>query len=261
MNEVIYEKKGKVALITLNRPDVRNAFNMAMIDLWHKALEDAKNDEEVRVIVVTGEGKAFCSGGDLPEIQENAAKSAIERKDFLWEGVHKVAFTLQSMDKPVIAAINGAAFGAGLDMALLCDIRLASTKAKLSESYVKVGLVPGNGGTYLLPKLVGLAKAYEMFFTGSVVEAEEAKEIGLVNEVYEPEELMDKAMEMANVIADGPPIQMGMIKRQLLHSVDGNLKDHLDLASSNMSVAMDTEDRKEGFDAFLEKRKPEYKGR
>lgn len=261
MSEVILEKKGRVGLITLNRPEVRNAFNMAMIDRWHEALEEANRDDEIRVVVVTGAGKAFCAGGDLNEIQENAVKSAIERKDFLWKGVHKVAFTLQEMDKPVIAAVNGSAFGAGLDMALLCDIRLASSKAKFSESYVKVGLVPGNGGTYLLPKLVGMSKAMEMFLTASVLDAEEAKQIGLVNQVYSPEELLDKAMEMAETIAAGPPIQMGMIKRQLLQSMNGSLKEHLDYASSNMAVVMDTEDRVEGFNAFVEKRSPEYKGR
>lgn len=259
--EILYEKKDHIATITLHRPEVRNAFNLKMIDQWYKALEQAESDNDVRVIIITGSGSAFCSGGDIKEILENAKKPSIERKNFLWQGVHKVALTLLQMEKPVIAAINGPAFGAGLDMALHCDIRLASENAKFSESYVNIGLIPGNGGTFLLPKIVGMAKAMEMFFTGNVIDAEEAKRIGLVNEVYPEEIFMEKTLEMAKKIADGPPIQIRMIKRQLLQSVEGNLKDHLDLASSNMAVAMDTEDRIEGFNAFFEKRKPIYKGK
>ena len=261
MSEIIYEKIGRIGKIVLNRPEVRNAFNMAMIDKWHTALETAKFDSDIRVIVVTGEGKAFCAGGDLNEIERNSNDTSIERKEFLWKGVHKVAFSLLDLDKPVIAAVNGAAFGAGLDMAMHCDIRLVAASAKLSESYVKVGLVPGNGGTYWLPRLVGMAKAAEMFFTGCIIDATEAKRIGLVNEVYPDEELMSKAMEMAETIADGPPIQMAMIKRQLRQAMNSSLKDHLDFASSNMSIAMDTEDRIEALNAFKEKRKPNFLGR
>lgn len=259
--DLLYEKKGRIGIITLNRPEVRNAFNMSMINNWHMTLEQVKDDPEVRVLIITGAGKAFCAGGDLNEIQENVTKSPIERKDYLWKGIHKIALTLLEIDKPVIAAMNGPAYGAGLDMALLCDIRLASANAQFSESYVKIGLVPGNGGTYLLPKLIGMAKAMELFFTADVIDAEEAKRIGLVNEVYSAEDLLEQAIKMAEKIADGPPIQLGMIKRQLLQSMNGSLKEHLDFASSNMALVMETEDRREAFNAFLEKRKPQFKGR
>lgn len=258
---VLFEQKGNVGIITLNRPKMRNAFNMEMINSWYKILQEIKDNPEIRAIIVTGAGEAFCSGGDLNEIEEVVSRSSIERKNFLWKGVHNVARALLEIDKPVIAAINGPAFGAGLDMALLCDIRLASESAKLCESYVSVGLVPGNGGTYLLPKIVGMAKAMELFFTGDVIDAQEAKRIGLVNEVYPDDQLMNAAMKMAEKIAAGPPIQMAMIKRQLLQSMNGTLTEHLDFASSNMAVAMDTEDRKEAFQAFREKRKPNFKGR
>ena len=260
VSEILIKTNNNVATITLNRPEVRNAFNLTMIDQMERAIKEVKQDKDVKVLVLTGSGQTFCSGGDINEIKEFADKAASKRKDYLKEGIHKISYALLDFDKPVIGALNGSAMGAGLDLALLCDLRVSTMSAKFGETYIKMGLVPGNGGTYLLPRLVGWAKAFELFYTADVINADEAKRIGLVNQVYADDEFRMKIANFAEKIAKGPPIQLAMIKRQLMQSIDKDLKEHLDLASSNMSIALDTEDRREAFQAFKEKRKPNFTG-
>ena len=162
-----------------------------MVTLWRESLIKAKEDPEVRVIIVTGNGDTFCSGGDIREMAEGRLQSW-DMKNFLWEGVHRIVLTIEDLDKPVIAAINGAAMGAGLDMALMCDLRVCSDRAKLAESYIMMGLVPGDGGAYFLPRVVGLAKALELLLTGDVIGPEEALHIGLVNKVVPHDQLLRK---------------------------------------------------------------------
>lgn len=252
--------ENKIQLITLNRPERKNAFNTQMIDEWTSALQHAQNDENVHVIVMTGAGNAFCSGGDVQEMQ-GGNSSRLEAKNFLWENIHRVAFTLQRMDKPVIAAINGAAIGAGLDMALMADIRTMSENAKVSEGYVKVGLVPGDGGAYFLPRMIGQSKALELLWTGRFVSSDEALQLGLVNHVYPAETLLSQTLELARQIADGPQIAIRMVKRAVRQSFKTDLETSLDLISSHMSIITGTEDHREGVTAFLEKRKPNFKGK
>jgi enoyl-CoA hydratase/carnithine racemase len=179
---VLYEVQEHIAIMTLNRPEARNAFSPEMISLWCRFLEEARQDDGISVIIVTGKGDTFCSGGDIREMAEGKLRSW-DMKRFLWEGVHRIALILEDLDKPVIAAINGAAMGAGLDMALMCDLRTCSDRAKLAESYIRMGLVPGDGGAYFLPRLVGIGKALELLLTGDVLTPPEALEIGLVNHV------------------------------------------------------------------------------
>ena len=168
---VLYEVEDHVATITLNRPEARNAFTPEMIRLWRESYERARADDEVRVVVVTGRGDTFCSGGNLRDMADGKLV-AWDMKRFLRDGVHRVALALRDLDKPVLAAINGAAMGAGLDMALMCDLRVCSDRAKLAETYILFGLVPGDGGAYFLPRLVGLAKALELLLTGDPVTPE-----------------------------------------------------------------------------------------
>jgi enoyl-CoA hydratase/carnithine racemase len=257
---ILYEVSENIALLTLNRPEIRNAFSAEMIRLWREYLERAQADAAVRVIVVTGRGDTFCSGGDIREMAEGKRQSW-EMKKFLWEGVHRIALILEDMDKPVIAAINGAAMGAGLDMALMCDLRICSEKAKLAESYILMGLVPGDGGAYYLPRLVGTAKALELFFTGDVVTPQEAAAMGMVNRVVPHERLMEETMNLAAKIAAKPPLALRMTKRAVYQGLTSTLRAHLDYISSHMAIITETKDHREAARAFLEKRKPIFEGK
>ncbi|HEY8449389.1 MAG TPA: enoyl-CoA hydratase-related protein, partial [Bacillota bacterium] len=205
MPELLYERQGAIATLTLNRPEQRNAFTDVMIREWVEALQEARRDDRVHVVVLTGKDPAFCAGGDLKMIQQWQEAPPLERKNFLWAGVHGVPFALADLDKPVIAAVNGAAIGAGCDMALMCDMRIASERAVFAETYLLAGLVPGDGGAYFLPRVVGLSKAFEMLLTCERVDAQEAHRIGLVNRVVPHAELMSRTYEVAEKIAALPP--------------------------------------------------------
>jgi enoyl-CoA hydratase/carnithine racemase len=257
--DLLYAVEGNVATITLNRPDVKNAFSDSMIGLWQESLEKAGADAAVRVVIVTGNGDTFCSGGNIRDMADGKIVSW-DMKKYLWEGVHRIAFALEDLDKPVIAAINGAAMGAGLDMALMCDMRLCSDKARLGETYILMGLVPGDGGAYFLPRLVGAAKALELLLTGEVIDPAEAVRIGLVNRVIPHDSLMNEAMKLAGKIAAMPPQAVRMMKRAVYQSETSTLRAHLDYISSQISLLSETEDHREAARAFLEKRKPTFTG-
>ncbi|ADG06014.1 enoyl-CoA hydratase/isomerase family protein [Kyrpidia tusciae] len=261
-NDILFKKREGIAVITLNRPHRRNAFTPEMIGQWSEFLREVREDPDTHVIVLTGSGdQAFCSGADLVGLEEGTRAKALDRKNELWTHIHRVAFEMEQIDKPTIAAINGVAVGAGLDMALMCDLRFMSRSAKLSEGYVKVGLVPGDGGAYFLPRLVGTAKALELLWTGDFVDAEEALRIGLVNRVYAPDELMEKTLEFARRLASGPEIAIRMIKRAVYQSRNLDLRTALDLISSHFAIIRETEDHKEGIRAMLEHRSPKFVGR
>jgi enoyl-CoA hydratase/carnithine racemase len=182
-------------------------------------------------------------------------------KRFLWEGVHRIALILEDLDKPVLAAINGAAMGAGLDMAMMCDLRICSDRAKLSESYILLGLVPGDGGAYFLPRLVGLGKALELLLTGDVLSPKEALEIGLVNRVVPHDQLMEETRKLAEKIASKPPLAICMTKRAVYQAQSSTLRSHLDYISSQQALLSETNDHQEAAKAFIEKRKPVFKGK
>ncbi len=256
---LLYETEEHVAKIIINRPEAKNAFSPEMISLWREALERAQADQSIRVIVVTGKGDTFCSGGDIRDMAEGKLRSW-DMKNFLWEGVHRIVLALEDTDKPVIAAINGVAMGAGLDMAIMCDLRVCSDKAKMAESYIMMGVAPGDGGAYFLPRLVGIARALELLLTGRVISAKEALDIGLVNRVVPHEKLMEETMSLAKEIAGKPPLALRMIKRAVYQAQRSDLLSHLDYISSQLALLSETKDHQEAARAFLEKRKPHFKG-
>lgn len=198
MSDLLFTVENHVANITLNRPDSYNAFSEEMIEKWIEALETVRDSEEIRAVLVSGNGKAFCTGGDIKEMargggfyksKTDITSTGIARKNSLWKKVQRIPLLLEEIDKPVVAKVHGYAFGAGLDMALMCDIRIVAEGTKMSESYINVGLVPGDGGAYFLPRMVGVDKALDMLWTGKVITAEEAKELGIATYVVPKEEI------------------------------------------------------------------------
>jgi len=258
--DLLYEVKDRVATITLNRPDKLNAFTGPMITAWARALQEAQQDDNVNVVVVTGAGRAFCAGGDVARMGEGEP-SPLDHKNELWEHIHRVPRTLETMDKPVIAMVNGVAVGAGMGMALMCDLRIASDEARFSTGYVKVGLVPGDGDTYFLPRLIGTARALELLWTSDFVDAIHAERLGIVNHVVPAAELREFTYGLAARIAEGPQIPIRMIKRLVYQSLRLDLRTHLDLVSSHMAVVRQTADHAEGVRAFKDKRPPKFRGR
>ena len=244
MAELEYSRDGAVATVLLNRPARKNAFTLTMIDLWRDAYLEARRDDQVRVIVVRGEGDAFCAGVDLDALDSEMGNDPVSYKQFLAERVQRIPLAVEDLDKPIIASISGPAVGAGLDMALMCDLRLAASSARLCESYINIGLVPGAGGCYYLPRIVGMAKAFELLITGDFIDAEEAQRIGLVNQVHGDDELLEKTYELAERIARTPALSLRMMKRTLYQSASTDLRTALELASSNMGIIRSDMDSK-----------------
>lgn len=234
-SDIRQEKAGGIATITLNRPDRRNSFTLTMVDEWVEILRKAEHDDQVHVVVVTGEGSSFCAGADLGEIFEHD-ETPLHRKDRLSRHIQQVGIQVSRMDKPVIAAVNGPAVGAGMDMALMCDIRIASTAATFSAAYVKVGVMPGNGACYYLPRLVGTSSALDLLLTGRTVMSDEAARLGLVSRIVDPADLAGEVTNLAETIAGYPPVLVQMIKRTVRHSVTGTLEASLDLVSSAAAI-------------------------
>ena len=216
----------KIAIITLNRPKYRNAFSQEMLEAWVDALDICRGDPGVNVIILTGEGESFSAGGDVKNFI-SPDLTAWTMKNFLQEKVHRVAHAVQSLGKPLIAAVNGPAYGAGMDMSLLCDMRIASEKASFCESYIKLGLAPGDGGAYLLPRVVGTAKALEWLLTGDIIDADEALRFGLVNMVVPHDKLMETTLKVAKKIGDHSPTAIRMTKNAVYQSLSSNLNNHL----------------------------------
>jgi enoyl-CoA hydratase/carnithine racemase len=254
-----YTVSDRIATITLARPERKNAFTLEMIDAWLGHLNRARHDDGVRVIVLTGAGDAFCSGMDLTVMQQTDS-SPIGRKRLLTDRVRRIGLALDDLDKPTIAAINGVAVGAGLDMALLCDLRVAARSARMSAGYIKVGLVPGDGAAWLLPRLVGPAKAMELLLTGDVVTADEALRLGLVGQVVADGELTAQARLLAAKIAAAPPIQIAMIRRLIRQADNLDLRTHFDLVSSHMGVVASLAVTAEAVAALQERRTGRFIG-
>ncbi len=262
---ILYDVEQGVATITLNKPERMNAFDDQMLGEWHDAISNADRDPDVRVVIITGAGRGFCSGMNVTDeaggrgVLRSEATIA-RRRQSLRNSVHPIPRALIQLEKPYIAAINGAAAGAGMDMASMADIRFASANARVGMTYVRMGLIPGDGGCYTLPRLVGTARALELIWTGELITAQQALEIGYVNAVYEPEELMPRTREFAARIAKGPATAIQLAKKLVYRSQGISFDEHLDLAQLAMTVAQATEDAKEGPRAFVEKREPQFKG-
>jgi enoyl-CoA hydratase/carnithine racemase len=255
MADLEYTVDEGVGTILLNRPRAKNAFTLEMIHAWAAALRSARADPEVRVVVVTGAGDAFCAGIDL-SVLEAVGDEPLALKAMLTEGVHEVARAVDELSKPVVAAVNGAAVGAGMDMALMCDIRLLAQSARMSESYIRVGLVPGDGGCYYLPRLVGMSKALELLWTGDFVDPDEALRIGLATRVYADAEFAVSYRAFTSRLAQQPPINVAMIKRAAQQSVHADLRTALDLISSHLAVVHGTKASREARSALRERRSP-----
>jgi 2-(1,2-epoxy-1,2-dihydrophenyl)acetyl-CoA isomerase len=259
---LIYEVKDGVATLTLNRPERLNALGDTLRDDLQDAVTRASDDPEVRVMIVTGAGKGFCSGGDvkaMSERKESGSGRPIMEK--VAPGRDRTVLALRDSPKPVIAAVNGAAAGAGMNLALCCDMRLASTTAKFAQAFVRRGLHPDWGGTYFLPRVVGTAKACELIFTGEIIDAQEALRLGIVSAVHAPEELLPAAHALARKIADGPPIAIRLAKRAIYHNLDSDLRQALEFETFAQNICFDTEDAAEGIRAFVEKRSPSFRGK
>jgi enoyl-CoA hydratase/carnithine racemase len=253
MPDLEFTRDGPVATVLLNRVDRKNAFTLAMVDDWVRALEEARSDPDIRAVVLRGQGDAFCAGVDLGRVAGEMGESPLEIKEILRMRVQRIPLALADLDKPIIASISGVAVGAGLDMALMCDMRLAARSARMGESYIRAGFVPGAGGLYYLPRIVGMAKAFEMFVTGDFYDSEQALAMGLVNHVYDDDALLDETYALASRLAEAPPAAMGMIKRALYQSYDLDLRTSLDLASSHMGIIRSTQESMRSFAALHER--------
>ena len=259
---LIHEVKDGIATLTLNRPERLNALGGTLREDLHDAITRGSADPEVRVMIITGAGKGFCAGGDVKAMNENRERgTARPIGDKVAPGRDRTLLAMRDAPQPIIAAINGAAAGAGMNLALGCDIRIASTAAKFSQAFVRRGLHPDWGGTYFLPRVVGMAKAAELIFTGDVIDAAEALRLDLVSRVVAPEELMPVVHELARKIAAGPPIAIRLAKRALYHNADCDLRQALEFETFAQNICQDTEDAREGIAAFVEKRAPHFRGR
>ena len=250
-----------VAKIVLNRPEVLNALNNQLLDELNRALSDLGSDDKVRCLVITGAGRAFCAGADLGELKNLYMKgSAPLLGDSLRRRFNPIIERIRRMEKPVIGMINGSAAGAGLGLAMACDIRIASEKASFVEAFAKVGLVPDSGTSYFMPRLIGISKTMELAFTGEAIDASEANKLGLVNKVVPHEELERVVAEYSAKLARGATRGMGLSKRAIHHALDSTIHEALEFEASLQEMAGRTSDHKEGVVAFFEKRSPRFTG-
>ncbi|UCH43050.1 MAG: enoyl-CoA hydratase [Dehalococcoidales bacterium] len=260
--DIIYKEENGIATMTLNRPDRMNSFSPAMSDSMYRVVESVAVNDEVRVLVITGAGRAFCAGADVKAMAEgfNRPTARQERPKEASSGRISLHVLMQKCEKPIIAALNGDAVGGGLDLAMACDIRIASEKARFAELYIRRGIVPAAGGTYFLPRLVGIDKACQLIWTGDMIDAKEAERIGLVTMVVPHDELESATLELAEKLAKGPARAIQTSKRAIYDGLDMDLETTLKHVSSLTREIHQSEDHKEGARAFVEKREPVFRG-
>lgn len=255
---VLEDRQDRVVVLTLNRPEVMNSFNFPMLLALKERVEAVHFDSEVRVVIIVGAGqKAFCAGADL---KERATMSEQQVREFIFT-IRNLFTFIEYLNKPVIAAVNGIALGGGTELALACDVRLASATATMGLTETRLAIIPGAGGTQRLPRLIGRGKAKELIFTGRKVDAQEALQIGLVNKVCPPEALLDECRAMAAQICEAGPIAIQQAKYAINYGLEADLHTGLAIESNAYWVTIPSEDRLEGLAAFREKRKPVYKGK
>ena len=255
---ILFEKIDAVGKITLNRPEKYNSFVREMAMSLQNILANCESDNSIRCILITGAGKAFCAGQDLKEAIDPQGP---EIEQIVREHYNPIIKRIREIEKPVIAAVNGVAAGAGANLALACDIVTATQSAKFIQAFSKIGLIPDSGGTYFLPRLIGLPKATAFMMTGEPVSAEKAEVLGMIYAVYEDAEFEPKSLELARSIAAMPTKGLGYTKRLLNQSFNNSLEDQLALEAATQALLAHTDDHKEGIQAFLEKRTPKFTGK
>lgn len=254
---LLFRKEGKIGILSINNPKSLNALNTEVLTELDHILEQISRDEEVYVLIITGEGESFAAGADIVEMSTMSVEEGRR-----WAELGMRAFRkIEIMEKPVIAAINGYALGGGCELALSCDLRIASEKARIGQPEIFLGITPGFGGTQRLPRLIGMTKAKEFIYTGKSMNPEEAERIGLVNKVVKPEELMDEVLSLANKIAALPRVAIKYNKVAMNRGIEVDLDAGLEIEKNIFAMCFATEDQKEGMTAFIEKRKPVYKGK
>lgn len=250
------QKEERIAILKVNRPEALNSLNETVLKQLDTAIEQLENDDTVDVVIITGEGKAFVAGADIVAMKDLNAEQGR-----MWGNLgQKVFRKIETMSKPVIAAVNGFALGGGCELAMACDIRIASEKAKFGQPEVGLGITPGYSGTQRLPRLVGVAKAKELIFTGEMIPADEAERIGLVNKVVKHEDLLTEAKEMANKILKNAQIAVRYSKIAINRGIETDIDTGIEIEANLFGLCFATKDQKEGMSAFVEKRKPEFKG-
>jgi len=258
---IIYtsSKNKGIAKITINRPEVRNALNTATRQELRNAIEEIKKDSSVRVVIITGAGeKAFISGADINEFKD---ATPISMEQYASDLGQKLFNDIENLSVPIIAMINGFCLGGGLELAMCSDIRVASENAKLGQPEINIGIFPGGGGTQRLPRLIGWGKAKELIYTGKIIDAVEAASIGLVDKVAPPDKLEEEVEQLAETIASKSPLIIKLVKEVINRGMYTDLAAGLDYEKANFALCFDAEDHTEGVTAFLEKRKPEFKGK
>jgi enoyl-CoA hydratase/carnithine racemase len=254
-----FEQRDKIAILTLNRPESLNSLNFKMKEEFAEIVTQLQNNQEARVLILTGQGGSFCTGGDLKSTFDmyNAPPDQAQRNAF---NFYKSFLSLKSLEIPTIAVIQGHTIGAGLCLAMSCDMIIASRDTKMSMSFIKIGINPGMGGTYFLPRLVGTAKALELCLIGEPIDAEEALRIGLVNHVVDSEQLMEFSLDFAGRIANNPPVPVRLIKKAIYGGLNKDLFEEVTFASFAQVTCTSTGDMQEAIAAFKEKRTPSFKG-
>jgi 2-(1,2-epoxy-1,2-dihydrophenyl)acetyl-CoA isomerase len=255
---ILFEKIDAIGKTTLNRPEKYNSFVREMALALQNILNDCANDDSIRCILITGSGKAFCAGQDLKEATDLEGP---EIEQIVREHYNPIIRKIREIEKPVIAAVNGIAAGAGANVALACDIVVAGKSANFIQAFSKIGLIPDSGGTYFLPRLIGLPKATALMMTGESISAEKAEKMGMIYAVYEDTEFESKSLQLAKSISEMPTKGLGYTKRLLTHSLNNSLDEQLDLEAETQALSAKSEDHKEGVQAFLEKRPPVFTGK
>jgi enoyl-CoA hydratase/carnithine racemase len=260
-DNILFNREDRAVWITLNRPEKLNAFGGSMREELFTALDVAGNDEHVRAIVITGAGRGFCAGGDIEFMAELQKRDDAEAFRSLLESGRRVVSRIRSIEKPVIAMVNGVAAGAGLNLALACDIRIASETARFSQAFTKIGLHPDWGGTFFLPRLVGTANACELIFTGDMIGAQDGLNMGLLNRVVPADQLLSVTREMVEKLVCRPPRAIALAKRAIYKGIEENLEAALDYEMEAQTACFNSEDASEGIQAFIQRREPKFTGK
>lgn len=258
---LLVEQKGHSVWITLNRPEASNAYSSSMVSDLVDVLKHADRDSSIRVIVITGAGTNFCAGGDIKAMRDKSGMFTGESnqlREAYQTGIQQIPLTISQMKTPLVAMVNGAAVGAGCDLAAMCDLRVASESAIFAETFAKVGLVPGDGGAFFLVRLIGYAKAMEMFLTCKSYTAHEAKEMGLVNMVVLPQDLKSKTEELVEKLSSLPPIALQMTKRSLVHAYQNDLNSHLELMAAYQGITQRSSDHFRALEGMMDKKKASF---